>query len=218
MGASPRALFRFTQSSRSFSIWFLLPEGQWACSITPDNEKHYCIHVRVTLGEGTGNQPLPCHAWSGSLIADMFQDALDEWITEAVVLAPEETILFFERWSHKEGFPYTSARVMVFSVTGPVNWAGWTVQVEVTTNMVQEGHQAIEDAVMEKRVKAREPQHLQGSGRAILPLAGACNVDDWMWGLHEEASNGDVRRTNDPCTQHSIDVVDDVATESTKDP
>ena len=58
---------------------------------------HYCIHVRVTLGEGGGNQPPPSHTGSGSLIADMFQEGLEEQITEAVVLAPEEGILFFGR-------------------------------------------------------------------------------------------------------------------------
>ena len=33
---------------------------------------HYCIHVRVTLGEGRGDQPLPLHTWTGLLIADIF--------------------------------------------------------------------------------------------------------------------------------------------------
>ena len=56
---------------------------------------HYCVQVRVTLGEGGCNQPPPSHAWTGLLIANMFQDGLGEQITEAVVLAPGETILFF---------------------------------------------------------------------------------------------------------------------------
>ena len=47
------------------------------------------------MGEGGGDQPPPSHAWSGVLIADMFQDGLEEQITEAVVLAPGEAILFF---------------------------------------------------------------------------------------------------------------------------
>ena len=49
----------------------------------------------MTLGEGGGNQPPPSHAWSGLLIADIFQDGLKEQIIEAVVLAPGEAILFF---------------------------------------------------------------------------------------------------------------------------
>ena len=55
----------------------------------------YCVHGRVTLGEGGGNQPPPPHAWSGSMIADMLQEGLEEQITKAVVLGPGEAILFF---------------------------------------------------------------------------------------------------------------------------
>ena len=73
---------------------------------------------------GGGDQSLPSHAWSGLLIVDMFQDCFKEWITKAVTLAPGEAILFFWRWSHKEGLPYTSARDIGFSLTGPVNWLG----------------------------------------------------------------------------------------------
>ena len=50
----------------------------------------YCIHIRMTLGEGGGDQPPPSNAWSGLLILDMFQEGLKEQITEAVVLAPRE--------------------------------------------------------------------------------------------------------------------------------
>ena len=56
---------------------------------------HYCIQVRVTLGEGGGDQPPPSLVLTGSLIAIMFQDGLEEQITEAVVLALREAILFF---------------------------------------------------------------------------------------------------------------------------
>ena len=47
------------------------------------------------MGEGGGNQPPPPHVWSGLLIADMFQEGLEEQITEAVVLASGKAILFF---------------------------------------------------------------------------------------------------------------------------
>ena len=49
---------------------------------------HYCVHVRLTLGEEGGDQPPPLHAWSGLLIADMFQEGLKQQITEAVLLTP----------------------------------------------------------------------------------------------------------------------------------
>ena len=51
--------------------------------------------MRVTLGEGGGDQPPPSHAWSGLLIVDMLQEGLKEQITKAVILAPGEAILFF---------------------------------------------------------------------------------------------------------------------------
>ena len=60
-----------------------------------EDQMCYYVHIRVTLGEGEGDQPPPFHAWSGSLIVDMFQEGLEEWITKTVVLAPSEAILFF---------------------------------------------------------------------------------------------------------------------------
>ena len=39
---------------------------------------HYCIQVRVTLGEEGGDQPPSFHAWTCFLIADMFQDGIEE--------------------------------------------------------------------------------------------------------------------------------------------
>ena len=64
----------------------------------------YCIQVRVTLGEGGGNQLPTSYVWTGSLTANMFQDCLEEWITEAVVLAIGEVILCFDNDHLKRGF------------------------------------------------------------------------------------------------------------------
>ena len=68
MGASSKMPFRFTQLSRLPSVHSLSLECQWACSTTPNNWMHYCIHIRVTLGEGRGNQLPPSHVWNGLLI------------------------------------------------------------------------------------------------------------------------------------------------------
>ena len=66
----------------------------------------YYIYVRVTHGEGMSEQPPP-HAWSGSLIADILQEACPkDQITEAIVLSLGEAILFFGRCSHNEGLLY----------------------------------------------------------------------------------------------------------------
>ena len=98
---------------------------------------HYCIHIRfpkkfdallhshqIDSRGGEDNQPPPSHAWSGLLVANMFQDGLKEQITKAVILATGEAILFFGRQSSKERPPYTSKRDVGFSLTGLINWLG----------------------------------------------------------------------------------------------
>ena len=115
-----------------------MPENEQDHPILED-QAHYCIHMRVTLGEGGGDQPQPSHAWSGLLIADMFQEGLEEQINKGVVLTSREAVLFFGWQLGKEGLPLGSARDVGFSLTGPVSWAGRAAQVEVTINTVQEG-------------------------------------------------------------------------------
>ena len=75
MGMPPKMPFRFMQLSRLPSIHSLSLDHQWASSVTPDDQMHYCIHIRVTLGEGRGNQPPPSHMWNGLLIAYILQEA-----------------------------------------------------------------------------------------------------------------------------------------------
>ena len=77
---------------------------------------HYCVQVKVTLGVGRGDQPPPSHWLSGSLIADILQEACPkDQITEAVVLFARQAILFFERCSWSEGCPYQRAKDIKFS-------------------------------------------------------------------------------------------------------
>ena len=57
----------------------------------------------MTLGVGRGDQPPSPHTWTSSLIADMFQDGLEEQITEAVVLAPRQVILSLDDSHSKRG-------------------------------------------------------------------------------------------------------------------
>ena len=94
MDTSSQMPFCFVWHGRSLSEWSLSPEHQQS---NPAHEDwtYYCIQARVTLGEGGGDQPPPCHAWTSSLIADTSQDGLEEWIAEVVVLAPGEEILIF---------------------------------------------------------------------------------------------------------------------------
>ena len=185
-GASPKVPFRFTQSSRLPSLCLLSAEGRWACSVTPDSQTHYCIHMRVTLGEEGGDQPPPFHAWSGLLITDMFQEGLKEQITEAVILAPGKAILFFGRWLCREGLPFGSARDIRFSLTGPVNWAGRMAWVEATVNTVQEGSQAIADEDEGQRAwespRVRESHPVFGWCQKSRQLEARFGWDNIWWG------------------------------------
>ena len=66
------------------------------------------LHPDKSDSWGGGDQPPPSQAWSGSLIANILQESRDQ-ITKAVVLVPGEVILFFGRWSLKEGLLYHNA-------------------------------------------------------------------------------------------------------------
>ena len=140
MGTPSKTPFRLTQLSRLPSKQSLSPECQWDHSVTPEDQTHYCFHMRVTFGEGRGDQLPPSHAWNGSLIANILQAACPrDHITEAAVLALGEAILFFGRHLHKEGLLCCDAQDIKHGLMGSVTWAGRTGQVEATVNTMQEG-------------------------------------------------------------------------------
>ena len=66
-------------------------------------------------------------------------------------------------------------------------------QVEATVNILQEGHQAIGDAVVEKTTKARGPGCHEGMMKATWAPTTAYNIEEWMWGLEEEAPKVEMR-------------------------
>ena len=74
-----------------------------------------------------------------------------------MVLSPGEAILFFGRCSKNEVLPYHRARNVEFDLGVPFNWAGRSVQIEALRKTMQEGHHAILEAVVEKKMKARGP-------------------------------------------------------------
>ena len=131
----------------------------------------------MTLG-GKGNQPPPSHAWSGSPIADILQEACPkDWITKAVVLSPEEAILNYEICSCNEGFLYQKVKDIELGVRGSFNWARKPAQIEVTINTMQEGHQPIVDSVLEKKTKTRKPGCPQGIMKATGAPATTYNIE-----------------------------------------
>ena len=128
MDTSPKMLFMFMQSSQLPSKQSLTPEHQQDHPVSED-QTCYCIHMRVTLGEGGGNQPPSSHAWSSSLIADTLQEGLKEQITKVVVLASREAILLFGWQSYKKELPLGSTRDIGIRLTGLTSWAGRAAQV-----------------------------------------------------------------------------------------
>ena len=97
--ASPKMPFRFRQTNQSPSERSVSSEHQQDHPITPKDRKHYCVQVRVILGDREGDQPPLSHAWGGSLAWQ------EDWITETVVLSPGEAIPFLSGCSRIRGFP-----------------------------------------------------------------------------------------------------------------
>ena len=86
-----------------------------------------------------------------------------------------------------------NARDVGFSLASPINWVGREAQVETMVSTVQEGHLAIADAIVEKITKARRPGHPQGTMKTNQTPAVACNIEEWIQGLEEDASKVKVR-------------------------
>ena len=200
IGTSPKTPFRLIQLSQWTSIHSLSLKHQWAHWVTPNNWMCYCIHVRVSLREGRDNQPptFLCMEWISNCW-HITKSCPRDLITEAVVLALGEAILFFGSCSCYESLLYRNAQDIEFSLRGHVTWAGRTAQVEATIHTMQEGHRAMVDAIMEKKTKARGHGHPQGLRRATWSSAAACNINDWMQGLDEGVSHKEVRRIDDIC-------------------
>ena len=76
MGTSSQMPFWFMQCDGFHSEQPLLLE-HWADPSANKDWMCYCIHVRVTLGEGRGDEPPPPHVWTGSLNADIYQEGLE---------------------------------------------------------------------------------------------------------------------------------------------
>ena len=70
------------------------------------------------------------------LIANLFQDGLEEWITKAIVLASEEVILFFGWHLLKDWLPLGDTRDVGFHLGSPINWARREAQVEMMVSTV----------------------------------------------------------------------------------
>ena len=96
--------------------------------------------------------------WSGLLIAIILHEVCPRYqITNAVVLAPGEAILFFGRHSFMEGLLYRYAQDIKVGLRDPVSWTGKNAWVKVTMHTKQEGYQATVYTITEKKMQARGP-------------------------------------------------------------
>ena len=209
MGNPSKMPFRFIQSSWLPSKWSLKPECQHDHPIYEDQMCYY-VHIRVTLVEGEATSPsFPCIQW----FINCRYVSRGSWRVDYWSCNPchREAILFFGRWSLKEGLPFGNARDVRFSFTDPIIWASRTAQVEVTINTVQEGCWAIVDVVVEKRTKAWGPGTPHRMTKVKKTPAMANNIEEWMQGMEEDAPEVEVINGNlinhrpewrNACSQH----------------
>ena len=176
MGMSLKMPFRFTQLSRSpfYMLTYHLSEHQWAHSTTPNTGTHYCIHIRVTLEEGEG--------WSTPTLPHM--DCItDCWYHtrslswrlnhQSCGLSTRGGNPVLSEGTHsRSGLLYSKALDIELSLSGPVSWAGRTVQVEVTINTMQEVIAKLWWTLSWRRKwQARGPRCPWGSRGATLVLS-----------------------------------------------
>ena len=86
-------------------------------------------------------------------------------LTEAVVIGPGQSILFYGRHSMGEGLTVDEARDAAFLITGDGTLVGKPAYLTASPITLPEGKRAITRAVSDQRVKARGP----GCPRVNLP-------------------------------------------------
>ena len=121
------------------------------------NMKH-CLEICVTLTEELGAVPPPSHSWRAPLMEDMLHDVRNR-LTKAVVTGPGRTVLFYGRHSMGEGLTMNEARDATFLLPGAGMWVEKLVYLAADPITIQEGRQAIAQAVIDQQVKARGPGH-----------------------------------------------------------
>ena len=119
------------------------------------NTKH-CLEIPVTLTEELGAVPPPSHSWMAPIMEDMLHDSRTR-LTKAVVIGPGRAVLFYGRYSMGEGLTTDDARDAAFLLTGAGTWVGKLAYLTAHPMTIQEGRQAIAQAIMDCQVKARGP-------------------------------------------------------------
>ena len=110
----------------------------------------------MTLTEELGAVPPPFHSWMAPLMEDMLHDARTG-LTKAVVIVPGRAVLFYGRRSMGEGLTTDKARDATFLLTGAGTWVVKLAYLTADPITIQEGRQAIAQAITDCRVKVRRP-------------------------------------------------------------
>ena len=198
MGASSKMPFHFMQHGRSPSEWSLSLE-HWQSNPTHEDKMHYYVQFRVTSW-GRWRWPAPTSSCMDQLI-NCWHVPGWPWRMNygSSGLAHGEAILFLDWWSLKEGLPLGDAWDVGFHFGGWGERLRWKWQ----WTTVQEGCWAIADTIVEKRTKTRGPGCPRGKMKTHWIPTAACNIEEWMWHLEEDASKVEV--TNDKVSYCGIE-------------
>ena len=136
------------------------------------NTKH-CLEIHVTLTEVLGAVPPPSHSWTAPLVEDMLHD-VRTGLTKAVVTGPGRAVLFYGRHSMEDSLTADEARDATFILTGAGMWVGKLAYLTTDPMTIQEGQQAIAQAITDHQVKVRGPGHPPVNPLAQQPFRFDC--------------------------------------------
>ena len=139
-----------------------LPSQFPARRLMPDcPETQYCLEIQFILTEGGGATPPPPHTWQAPVVEDMLCDG-KSGLTEAIVMGPGWTVLFYGRQS-QEGLSLGEAQDAMFTLSGSISWVGKWAQLNANALSLWEGRWLIAQAITKWCVEASGPGHLSTS-------------------------------------------------------
>ena len=118
----------------------------------------HCLEIQVTLTKELGAVSPPSHSWTAPLVEYMPHD-VRTGLTKAVVTGPGRAVLVYGRCSLGEGLTTDKARDAAFLLTGVGMWVGKPAYLAAGPMTIQEGWQAIAQAIMDCWVKVRGLGH-----------------------------------------------------------
>ena len=110
--------------------------------------------MHVTLTEELGAVPSPFYSWMAPLVEDMLHDVRTS-LTKAVVTGQGRAVLIYGRHCLGEGLTTDEARDAAFLLTGAGMWVGKLAYLAADPMTIQEGREAIAQAVTDCWVKVR---------------------------------------------------------------